>query len=51
MSSPKINKIQVYTEEGPVRVYEWEDNKLTYAELTVFLNMINKMPKGSWLEE
>ena len=50
MSSPKINKMILELEEGVTREYVWPKEKLSMAELTVMLNMLNKIPEGRWLD-
>ena len=51
MNSPRINKIIVYSEEGPARVYTWKEDKLTFAELIALVNITGKIPEGEWLDE
>jgi hypothetical protein len=52
MSSPKIEKLIIYSAEGPARVYKWNKEALTFAELIACLSTINKMPDEShWLDE
>lgn len=52
MSSPKINKLIISFEgTGESRVYEWDKDHLTMAELVVMLNMLKKTPETSrWLD-